>query len=206
MDATNIVLTSAEQEIKSMEPTITKDLRVREMYKMGWEPKLRKYDITEIVIHATAGSTTAEGILLWMLGGEKASDYKQGIGLFHYLIDRDQDNIIEVIDPNYWTWHSTSASHDQYTIGIEMVNPSKTNRMPFTEIQYTSLFNLIFNKLLIDYPTIKSIVSHDFNANKYSGKPPKPCPGAFEWTRLEAELTKHNISYTNSSPQSYEIS
>jgi len=203
MDAVDIIINSADQVLSNMEPTITQDLNVREKYKSGWENKLRTHDITEIVIHATAGSTTAEGILLWMMDDEKAHDYYQGIGLFHYLIDRDQENIIEVIDPNYWTWHSSCRSHDEYTIGIELVNPSKTNRLPFTDIQYNSLFNLIFNKLLINYPTIKSIVSHDFNAHTYSNLLPKPCPGSFDWKKLEDELTKHNISFKTNYPQSY---
>jgi hypothetical protein len=188
-----------------MEPTIQIYTDVREKYKSGWENKIREKDISEIVIHATAGGTTANGVLLWMLNGEKYHDYIQGIGLFHYIIDRDISNIIEVLDPNYWCWHSSSSSHDHNTIGIELVNPSKTNRLSFTEIQYQSLFDLIFDKLLIDYPTIKSIVSHDFNAWKYSKRPPKPCPGAFDWKKLEAELMIRNILYTNDSPQSYQL-
>lgn len=206
MDAINIIINTVNEEIKKMGPNIQIYTDVRDKYKVGWENKIREIDISEIVIHATAGGTTAEGVLLWVLGGEKAKNYLQGIGLFHYIIDRDESNIIEVLDPNYWCWHSSSSSHDHGTIGIELVNPSKTNRLPFTEIQYKSLFDLIFDKLLIDYPTIKSIVSHDFNAKTFSNKPPKPCPGAFDWKRLEAELMIRNIIYTNDSPQSYKLS
>lgn len=103
-------------------------------------------------------------------------------------------------------WHSTSGDHDQETIGIEHVNPSMTNRLSLTENQYDLSFNLIFNHLLPQYPTIKRIVSHDYNAWKYSGRGPKPCPGpGFDWVHLEKEFLKYKLKFNKIGVGAYEI-
>jgi hypothetical protein len=173
------------------------DRQIRTKYQAGWINKVRTNPITEIVLHGTAGGISAEGLLLWILSGERAKEYYKGIALFHYIIDRIEPNIVEVIDPSYWVYHSSSGIHDKETIGIEMVNPSKTNREPFTENQYTMMFNLIFKHLLPTYPFINKIVSHDYNMKTFSGLPPKGCPGVgFDWTRLEKELTKNNKKFS----------
>jgi len=182
------------------------DKQIRMKYQQGWIKKVRKGNITEVVCHATAGSTSAHGIMSWVMGGERAALYNKGIGLFHYLVDRDEPNIVEIIDPTFWVWHSTSGDHDQETIGIEHVNPSMTNRLPLTENQYELSFNLIFNHLLPQYPTIKRIVSHDYNAWKYSGIGPKPCPGpGFDWVRLEKEFLKYKLKFNKIGVGAYEI-
>ena len=173
------------------------DRQIRTKYQAGWINKVRTNPITEIVLHGTAGGMSAEGLLLWILSGERAKEYYKGIALFHYIIDRIEPNIVEVIDPSYWVYHSSSGIHDKETIGIEMVNPSKTNREPFTENQYTMVFNLIFKHLLPTYPFINKIVSHDYNMKTFSDLPPKGCPGVgFDWTRLEKELTKNNKKFS----------
>jgi len=182
------------------------DRQIRTKYQQGWINKIRKNDITELVLHSTAGGLSAEGLLKWILSGERSKEYYKGIALFHYLIDRDEPHIVEVIDPSYWVYHSSSGTHDKETIGIEMLNPSKTNRAPVTENQYTLLFNLIFKHLLPTYPTIKSIVSHDHNMQFYSKLTPKGCPGSgFDWTRLEKELTKNNIKFNRKGVGDYEV-
>jgi len=188
-------------EVQPLEERKTVDIivdrQVRTKYQRGWIRKIRKLPISEIVIHSTAGGKTAEGILRWMMGGQRAREYYKGIALFHYLIDREGgDNIVEIIDPSYWVWHSGSGNHDKKTIGIEIVNPSKTNREPCTEEQYTLLFNLIFKHLIPAYPTINQIVSHDYNRITYSRKPPKGCPGSgFDWSRLEREIVINKMKY-----------
>ncbi|HRZ18959.1 MAG TPA: N-acetylmuramoyl-L-alanine amidase [Methanofastidiosum sp.] len=195
-----------EPLIKRKKVNIIIDKQVRTKYQSGWIKKVRKKPITEIVIHGTAGGTTAEGMLLWMLQGERAEEYYKGEALFHYLIDRDQPNIVEVLDTAYYVYHSSSGKHDLETIGIECINPSKTNREPLTENQYKILFNLIFNHLLPNFPTIKSIVSHDYNMYAYSKIPPKGCPGSgFDWTRLESELENNDFKFNKITTGAYEI-
>jgi len=182
------------------------DRQVRTKYQAGWIHKVRTNPITEIVLHGTAGGMSAEGLLLWILSGERAKEYYKGIALFHYIIDRTESNIVEVIDPSYWTYHSSSGVHDKETIGVEMVNPSKTNREPFTDNQYKLVFNLIFKHLLPTYSTIDKIVSHDHNMKVYSGMPPKGCPGSgFDWTLLEKELTKNGKKFTKIETGAYQL-
>lgn len=182
------------------------DRQIRTKYQTGWIKKVRNNPITEIVLHGTAGGLSAEGLLLWILSGERAKEYYQGIALFHYIIDRTASNIVEIIDPSYYVYHSSSGAHDKETIGIEMVNPSKTNRELFTESQYTLIFNLIFKHLLPTYPSVKKIVSHDFNMKTFSGLPPKGCPGVgFDWIRLEKELIKNNKKFTKIETGAYQL-
>jgi N-acetyl-anhydromuramyl-L-alanine amidase AmpD len=182
------------------------DKQIRTKYQQGWINKIRKNPITEICIHNTGGGTSANGILYWMMLGERAAEYYKGEALFHYLIDRDKSNIVEVIDPSYWVYHSSSGAHDKETVGIEMVNPSKGNREAPTENQYVLLFNLIFKHLLPTYSTIKSIVSHDHNMQKYSRFVPKGCPGpGFDWVRLEKEFLKNKINFNKKGVGEYEI-
>jgi len=182
------------------------DRQIRTKYQKGWINKKRDTAIKEIVLHSTGGGTSAEGLLYWMMLGERAAEYYKGEALFHYLLDRKNPNIIEIISPEYWVYHSSSRSHDKETIGIEMVNPSKGNREAPTENQYTLLFNLIFKNLIPTYPTITSIVSHDHNMEKYSGLPPKGCPGAgFDWLRLEKEFIKNNIQFSKKGVGEYNI-
>jgi len=193
----------APPEVIEVQPLIERkkldiivDKQVRTKYQKGWIKKIREIPIDEIVIHGTAGGNSAESLLLWMLNGQRAKEYYKGIALFHYLIDRADSNIVEVLDPSYWVYHSSSGKLDRKTIGIELINPSKTNREPYTEEQYTLLFDLIFKHLLPTYPTITQIVSHDYNILTYSGKPPKGCPGAgFDWSLLEKEIVINNRKY-----------
>ena len=182
------------------------DRQIRTKYQAGWIDKIRTNPITEIVLHGTAGGTTAEGLLLWMLSGERAKEYYKGIALFHYAIDRDEPHIVEIIDPSYWVYHSSSGSHDKETIGIELVNPSKTNRAEYTDNQYEMVFNLVFKHLLQTYPSINKIVSHDYNMKTFSGLPPKGCPGTgFDWTLLEKKLTSNNKKFTKIETGSYQL-
>lgn len=173
------------------------NISIRTKYEKGWINKLREKQPTEIVIHGTGGGSK-KGIIKWMLnpGKWKEERYNKGIGLFHYLIGRD-GSITEIINPNYWVYHSTSGSHDKKTIGIELVNPSKTNKRKYTEKQYIALIDLIKNNLMMKY-RIDTIVSHKFNIwkyNKNARKYDKECPGNFNWNRLNKEIEKCEINF-----------
>lgn len=172
--------------------SIVIDKQIREKYRAGWINKYRKKDIDEIVIHGTAGGTSIDGLLSWMFGGERAKEYNQGIALFHYGIGQD-GRIVEVLDPAYWVYHSSSGWHDKKTVGIELMNPDKANALPYTDAQYKALFELIFDHLVPLYPSITRIVSHNFNQQKYSGYG-KQCPGqGFDWNKLVAEFKRRKI-------------
>jgi N-acetyl-anhydromuramyl-L-alanine amidase AmpD len=131
-----------------------------------------------------------------MLSGQYESDYVRGIRLFHYLIDRNGD-IYSIISKLYKVFHSSSGAHDEFTIGIEMVNPAMENQGEYTREQYTSLLSLI------DYIrlecNIKTIAGHGATKAKYSSGY-KSCPGQFNWAFLEQNYKLNKIQ-----TETYEI-
>lgn len=159
---------------------IIKRFDVTQTWHPGWKRNIE--DITECVIHGTGGGKTATGLLSWMIGGERSKQYKKGIALFHFLIDRKR--IIYQLSPiDRWYYHSSSGKHDKKTIGIELLNPAPGNEGDYTEGQYSSLEDLLFGSLFA-CRSITRIVGHDYNYNTYLGKR-KGCPGKyFSWTRI----------------------
>ena len=193
---------------------ITIDKTVRTKYKSGWINKVRKTPITEVVIHGTAGGETVAGLLNWMYQYGRQVEYYKGIALFHYLIGRglkgEKDGlIVEVIDPEYFVYHSSSSSNDKSTIGIELLNTSKSNRNPYTDGQYESLFCLIFDHLMNLYP-ISRITSHRYNIWRWNPKSiaqkyDKDCPGNFDWERLDDELLERGYAFKKDGNLRYDI-
>ena len=180
----------------------------------GWINKHRTKQVKEVVIHGTAGGETISGLLTWMYNWGRPS-YYDGIGLFHYAIGRGMKNevdglIVEIIDPEYYVYHSTSSSNDRSSIGIELLNPSKSNRDPYTKGQYESLFRLIFDHLMILYP-IERITSHRYNIWRWNPKSiaqkyDKNCPGNFDWSLLDTELRKRKFDFKVDGDLRYDIS
>jgi len=150
----------------------------------------------EIVLHGTGGGGTYN----WVLGGGRASEYVQGIALFHYLIENDRT--LEIIDPDRWVFHSSSGYHDRSTIGIELLNTSPQNKIPYSEDQYRMLFDLLI--LLTEKYPIDTITSHSYNAKKYSNRD-KDCPGAFDWEKLEQWFTDAGFSWKKEDDEKYTI-
>ena len=213
----------AEEEVPVLKPMAlppkTKEIpiqiekRVRNKYQQGWVNKVRLVPIThkvipitEIVIHGTAGGRTIAGLVNWMLGGERRLNYLRGIGLFHFLIGRERGDIVELLDCNYWVWHSSSGKHDKQTIGIECINPSKSNSGSYTKEQYENLFSLIFDHLIPTYSTITRIVSHRYNCFIYRASNKKQCPGTgFDWKLLDNELRKRGYIFKTDGQCRYDI-
>lgn len=177
-------------------PAISVEPRIEAMYQAGIRDKVRQCAIREIVIHGTAGGSTMASLINWMLGGEQAANYNRGIGLFHYAIDRG-GLITQVINPRYWVYHSLSGLHDQETVGIELINPTRDNGGPYTDEQYAALADLIDYMMRIN-PNCRQIVSHNYNGLTYS-RIGKNCPGNFSWTRLVQSLSerKWNVRSIN---------
>jgi N-acetyl-anhydromuramyl-L-alanine amidase AmpD len=161
------------------------DVAIRDRWHDGFE---RERPPDTIVIHGTGGPGTYQ----FVLDGGRKKLYKEGIALFHYLIERD-GKIIEIIDPDRWVYHSSSGKHDEKTIGIELLNNDKDNQDQYTNAQYESLFFLIFDYLFSRY-RIRIIASHNRMKEKYSGGN-KKCPGNFDWDKLETEFKKRRLSY-----------
>lgn len=167
---------------------------IRVKYMPGFDRSLK--DITEIIIHGTAGGTSAQAVINWMIGGEREDLYNAGIGLFHYIIDLNGDTY-EIIDSSKWVYHSDCSSHDKHTIGIEMLNTQLLNAGSYTVKQYEALKELIV-ELIKKFP-IDSITSHDVNRYKYSNLNPKPCPGyLFNWDMVDeaVEETERTLIVT----------
>jgi len=183
---------------------IHRDMSVRELYKKGWEKRKRKKQLNEVVLHGTAGGITTDSMLKWMAGGERAREYNRGIGLFHYLVGREGE-VVEVIDPDYWVYHSGSGWHDKCTVGIELINPSKLNDMPYTAKQYEALEKLIFGVLLAKYD-ISKITSHRYNSIIYRRRYHKRCPGiGFEWPEIDEMLSARGLNFKTDGHLRYAI-
>jgi len=164
--------------------------------------KVEPVEIEEIVIHGTGGLGTFE----WVRDGGRRSEYVKGIALFHYIVEYDLFKIRQIAPTERWYYHSSSGKHDMYTIGIELENPHKTNGVPYTDDQYTLLIHLIFNELLVKYPSIKRIVSHNHNIRKYSNSSKSFCPGKyFEWGKLEEELKSRSLPYSRTELECIEL-
>ncbi len=134
-------------------------------------------DITRIVVHGTAGG----GTLNFMKnGGAGRQDDK--IGLFHYLIEKNGE-IIQLVEDLEWCYHSSSGQKDRNSIGIELLKLKSNNGDVPTTKQYEALQDLII-LLKADF-NLDQIMSHDYSRKFYSNKPPKPCPGTFDWNLLK---------------------
>lgn len=180
------------------ESRVQQDYSVTQKWHPGWKRELDQ--ITEVVIHHTAGTGNIETLKKWMLGGERKDQYIKGISLFHFAIGRD-GKIWKAGPITRWWYHSCSGKHDRFTIGIENIHKSG----PFTDEQYENLFWLLFDYLPNYCPSFNRIVSHDYNYNTYS-KMKKGCPGQdFGWGRLESEMTRRNIGYETHNFEEYTI-
>lgn len=213
----NPIYGGATQGFSSSEEDIIDliDKKVRTKYQRGFIKKVRKKHVTEVVLHGTAGGESVSGLLHWMYNGGRATEYNKGVALFHYLIGRgakgEKDGLLaEVIDPMYYVYHSSSSKHDKETVGVELINSSKSNRNPYTDGQYDSLFKLIFEHLMVLYPNINRVTSHRYNIwrwnNKWTAKRrDKNCPGNFNWNLLDSELNKRGYTFQTNGNLRYNI-
>lgn len=188
--------TTTDEFFNTEDVHIRRDITIRNKFVSGWKNKARRSsEIEDIVIHGTAGGNSVNGMLEWMYNGGRGKYYKKGIGLFHYLIGLDGE-IVEVIDPNYWVYHSHSGSHAKKEIGIELINTERGNTATYTENQYLALFNLIFTVLTEKYP-INRIIAHQFNAATHAKIYGYICPGNFDWNKLRNYAEKYGYRIEN---------
>ena len=170
---------------------IIKNTTIRNRWHRGFE---RDTFIQSTIIHGAGVVSSVDSLINWMLEGERGESYKNGIALFHYAIDATGE-VTEIIDPYNWVYHSSSGIQDRKTIGIELINGSVGNVNSYTDDQYESLIELIFNNIMIDHPTMNVIASHNRMAQKYS-KFGKSCPGpGFNWDYLEDYMNENNYTY-----------
>lgn len=163
-------------------------------YERGTEP-------IWLTIHGTAGGGTLEWILSAEPGSKRFQKYAAGVGLFHYLIDRD-GSITNIIDPDKWVFHSSINYLDRQTIGVELLNPDFRNREPYTEEQYVSLITL-YRYLRNKYP-LTVMLSHNRSMQKIiyearGKKPPqvaKACPGpGFNWPKFRQMMVDFGYTF-----------
>lgn len=167
------------------------DTRIRDKYNTGMPRKDSL--VTHLIVHGTAGGSKAEDCLKWMIkGGDmgggrfRRDDYKRGIALFQYMIDRD-GKIIEVISPHKWVYHSSTGQFDINTIGVELINPDRANGGTYTDFQYKSLA-MLFKFLIERFENLKILQGHGAIKKEKSGST-KVCPGTgFVWPKLNSLL------------------
>lgn len=148
------------------------------MEMFGTPPKRDLSEITEIVIHHTAGGGTNKSLFDWFKGDTCPNHdlYRRFIALTHYYIQKD-GGVTEAYPLDVWLYHSCSGKRDKSTIGIELIHASGE----FTVHQYASLLQLMMTTIPEQCPNISTISSHDFRYLKYSGKT-KGCPSQFfDW-------------------------
>lgn len=180
------------------ESRIQQDYSVTQKWHAGWKRPLDQ--ITEVVIHHTAGKGSIDTLKKWMLNGERKDQYTKGISLFHFAISMDGE-IWKAGPISRWWYHSCSGKHDRYTVGIENIHKSGA----FTDEQYNNLFWLLFEYIPHFCPSYCRIVSHDYNYNTYNNMK-KGCPGPdFDWDRLESEMKKRNITFETHGFEEYTI-
>ena len=156
------------------------DTIIKNKFFMGYG---RDCQTKYFVVHGTGGG----GTLNWMRDTEiksmRGKRYKSGDGLFHYLIERNGD-IIEIINPEKWVYHSSVGRHDSETIGVELLNPSWTNKTPYTKDQYNSL-KWLYGYVRKTYAhEMDCIISHNEMKKKHN-RLGKMCPGTgFEWNKF----------------------
>ena len=157
--------------------------------RFGNPPERKLEDVTEIVIHHTAGDGSWKALKNWILSDtcERKAMFKKFVALTHFYIDKD-GTINQIYFLDRWTYHSCSGKHDKQTVGIEMVH----SKGEFKEAQYNSLADLIQHITTIC--PVKTIVSHDYNYMTYSKKA-KGCPGNdFKWGKLDEMLKARGIT------------
>lgn len=176
---------------------IFKDDIIRNKFHSGFK---RTKDVSWFVIHGTAGGGTLNWIRNMNPESKRGKLYKDGIALFHYLIERNGD-IWEVINPNKWIYHSSTGKIDIGTIGAELVNPSIFNTKPYTFEQYNSLLNLYDFLRIYVFEKMNVMLSHNRAKEKITGKN-KACPGSgFNW-RYWRNLVAKEYSFTHNSGES----
>lgn len=153
--------------------------------------KRNNEDVNRIVVHGSGGhNDTAKGIINWMASdtNERIENYKKAIGLFPLLIDRD-GTIYDILPVEDWYYASQCGQMDKHNINIELVNIEKDNKCFYTDDQYNALFKCISN-LVVKFPNINTLASHDYQRRVYSALLPKPCPNNdyFAWKSVRQWL------------------
>lgn len=167
------------------------DTRIRDLYHMGFNRS--DSGVSHFIIHGTAGGNKAEDCLSWMLkGGDmgggvyRREQYKKGIALFQYMIDRSGE-IIELINPHNYVYHSSTGSFDLKTIGVELINPDRNNGGKYTEEQYKAL-TALYKFLQQRFSEMKTIQGHG-SIKMERTKSGKVCPGlGFDWASFRGLL------------------
>lgn len=163
---------------------IIKEEVIREKYTQGHK---RTLPVKYLVVHGTGGGRNAKNLLAWMRNPNKKQQarYRRGVALFHYIIDRD-GSVTEIIDPHNWVYHSSIGEMDAGTIGVELMNPSKSNSTAYTDEQYKSLVEL-YDYLKGKFP-LEKIFSHRYAKQVIGGHGRKNCPGNFDWDRFSKDI------------------
>jgi len=188
---------------------IIKNTKIREKWHRGFSRSFE--DVTEIVIHATAGlgqikwqetsdlkviqnridnAKTNDDKVKWQKEFNRVSQWSKGIGIPQYNIDR-KGIITEIIDPVNWTYHSCSGEHDKHSIGIEFDKVNADNSDEITAEQMQNSIDLC-KQLCMMFPNIDKIVSHRYNWITYFNNNPKPCPGIFPFESYQIIFSKLN--------------
>ncbi len=142
---------------------------------------------TKIVLHGTAGGTSAQNIANYFIGTE-GSDNPVST---HYIIGQD-GVIVQTVAEEDGAWGNgvvtnsafTGSNPNMYTISIEHVKPSTDNSDILTAMQENASFMLIRDICTRWKLQYSDVISHaDIDPINRSR-----CPGPYPWDRLKIAL------------------
>ena len=158
-------------------------------------PRPKDIKIKYFIVHGTAGGDTVNWIknLEEKYWTAKTRDLKQGVGLFHYIIDR-KGIIWNIVDPLDWVWNSSGgAIFDQQSVSVELENNKENNAGFYTEQQYISLIKIFAYLDRIKNFDFELVYGHRrvmINSRVRN----KQCPGIhFDWDRFNNDLNSYLI-------------
>jgi hypothetical protein len=185
---------------------IIKDNRLFEKYESflitGF---LRTLLPSTIAIHGTPAQSAA-ALVNWQLSGERDADYRDGRGMYNWIICRD-GKITQTIPEHVWTHHAHAGRNiHSIMFAVCLINNGPDNTGDYTAEQYTALNWLIFEYITRRFP-IDRIITHDASRRIFAPQTSgMKCPGdKFDFHYIENEAVSRDMEISRFSPGYYKI-
>jgi N-acetyl-anhydromuramyl-L-alanine amidase AmpD len=182
------------------------DFRMYDKYKdyMG-EGFTRTEQPNTLVIHGTWASDYAS-LMRWMLAGSRDSEYRRGIGMYNWIIDRDGE-IYNTVPEGVWTHHAHAGTAlHSVMLSVCLINQEVNNQGDYTAAQYNALNKLFFLNLGPRYQ-LRRVMSHSASARTFAPSTvTTPCPGPrFSFDYLINEGITRGVLLSFFSPGYYRL-
>ncbi len=148
-----------------------------------------------IIIHGTAGFTSAQEVGAYFQTADVAT---------HYTVGRDATVVQHVAEQHgawanggvtegHEAWWSTNLNPNMVTLSIEHVKPSRNNADEITEVQKVASFLLVRHLCERHAIPLRRADAHGGITGHYSMDPVNRdfCPGPYPWEELFAYLNEN---------------